>query len=121
MDLTAEQEAEAQRIFATLRETTDADLLALARLLAAKSDGEVFGQTEFEVRDRVHAIGAKAIETTLAGRTTRGIRGAASSAPTATGRPGSTGTKPAGSRAPWARRPTGARTTTAGVPGTAYR
>jgi hypothetical protein len=97
MDLTPEQEAEAQRIFATLRETTDADLLALARLLASKSDGEVFGQTEFEVRDRVHAIGAKAIETTLAGRKKRGTRGAASSASTATGRPGSTGTRPAGS------------------------
>jgi hypothetical protein len=97
MDLTPEQEAEAQRIFATLRETTDADLLALARLLASKSDGEVFGQTEFEVRDRVHAIGAKAIETTLAGRKKRGTRGAASAANSATGRPGSRGTRPAGS------------------------
>jgi hypothetical protein len=95
MDLTPEQEAEAQRIFATLRETTDADLLALARLLASKGDGEVFGRTEFEVRDRVHAIGAKAIATTLAGRKKGGTGAAASAANGATGRPGSKGIRPA--------------------------
>lgn len=97
MDLTPEQEAEAQRIFAALREQTDADLLALARLLASKSDGELFGRTEFEVRDRVHAIGAKALEGALAGRKKGGTSAAASPAGTATGRPGSSGTRPAGS------------------------
>jgi hypothetical protein len=63
--LSAEQEAEAQRIFQILKSTTDDDLLALARLLASKKDRDLLGQTEFEVRDRVHQIGAKAIETAL--------------------------------------------------------
>ncbi len=63
--LSAEQEAEAQRIFHILQSTTGDDLLALARLLASKKDRDLLGQTEFEVRDRVHQIGAKAIETAL--------------------------------------------------------
>lgn len=63
--LSAEQEAEAQRIFQILKGTTDADLLALARLLASKKDRDLLGQTEFEVRDRVHQIGAKAIQTAV--------------------------------------------------------
>jgi hypothetical protein len=63
--LSAPQEAEAQRIFQILKSTSDDDLLALARLLASKKDRDLLGQTEFEVRDRVHQIGAKAIETAL--------------------------------------------------------
>jgi predicted GNAT family N-acyltransferase len=63
--LSAQQEAEAQRIFQILKSTTNDDLLALARLLASKKDRDLLGQTEFEVRDRVHQIGAKAMETAL--------------------------------------------------------
>lgn len=73
--LSAEQEAEAQRIFAVLKQTSEQDLLAMARLLASKSDGQLLGKTEFEVRDRVHEIGAKAIETALAERKKGGTRG----------------------------------------------
>src|SRR6266498_3379953 len=97
MDLTPQQRAEADRLYEHLRSAVDADLRSLAELLASKADGEIFGRTEFEVRDRVHAIGAKAIETTLAGRKKRGTAAAASPAGSATGRPGSRGTKPAGS------------------------
>jgi hypothetical protein len=97
MDLTPEQEAEAQRIFAALKQTAEADLLALARLLASKDTGELFGRTEFEVRERVHRIGAAALEGALAGRKKGGTSAAASPAGTATGRPGSSGTRPAGS------------------------
>jgi hypothetical protein len=97
MDLTPEQEAEAQRIFDRLKETADADLMALARLLAGKETGELFGRTEFEVRDRVQAIGAKALESALAGRKKGGTSAAASSAGTASARRGSSATKPGGS------------------------
>jgi hypothetical protein len=38
-------------------------LKELAALLASKSDHQLLGQTEFEVRDRVLRIGAEAIET----------------------------------------------------------
>src|SRR5262245_45739811 len=97
MDLTPEQEAEAGRIFDALKETAEADLWVLARLLASKDTGELFGRTEFEVRDRVHALGAKAVETALAGRKKGGTRAPASPAAGATGRPPSTGTRPGGS------------------------
>lgn len=72
--LSGEQEAEAQRIFQILKSTTDDDLLALARLLASKKDRDLLGQTEFEVRDRVHQIGAKAIETALQERKKGGTK-----------------------------------------------
>jgi hypothetical protein len=97
MDLTPEQQAEADRLYEHLRATTDRDLRALAELLAAKADGDLLGRTEFEVRDRVHRIGAEAIPSALAGRKKGGIGGAASRAANATGGPGSTGTRPGGS------------------------
>lgn len=99
-DLTPEQEAEARRIYATLKQSTDADLLALARLLAAKADGELFGATEFAVRDRVLRIGAKALESALAGRKKGATTAPAAPAPTAARRRGSSGTKPRRSSAP---------------------
>jgi hypothetical protein len=72
--LSAQQEAEAQRIFQILKSTTDDDLLALARLLASNKDRDLLGQTEFEVRDHVHQIGAKAIETALQERKKGGTK-----------------------------------------------
>ena len=63
--LDAEQEREAQRIGKILQEKIAGDIVQLARLLVSKKDSEIFGKTEFEVRDRVHQLGAKAIETVL--------------------------------------------------------
>jgi len=97
MDLTPDQEAEAQRLFELLKPKAEADLLALARLLAGKADAELLGRPEFEVRDRVHALGAAALESALTGRKKGGAAGAASRARGATGEPGSSGTKPGGS------------------------
>jgi hypothetical protein len=96
-DLTPQQQAEAQRIFDALKQSTEADLMALARLLAQKPDGEIFGATEFEVRDRVHGIGAKAIEAALAGRKKGGTTAPAAAAPPAARRPSSSAGRPAAS------------------------
>ena len=63
--LTTEQAELADRIYQTLRQAADADLRGLAELLASKPDRQLLGQTKFEVRDRVHKIGAKALETAL--------------------------------------------------------
>jgi hypothetical protein len=97
MDLTAEQEAEARRIYDLLKDKFDADLLAMARLLASKETGELFGRTEFEVRDRVHAMGSKAIEGALEGRKKGGTSAPASPAASASARRTSRGTRRAGS------------------------
>jgi hypothetical protein len=63
--LTPEQAETADRIFQSLRQAVESDLRSLAELLASKPAGQVFGRTEFEVRDCVHKIGAKAIEAAL--------------------------------------------------------
>ncbi len=89
--LTPEQQAEAQRIYEILRRVTDADLRDLAELLAGKADGELFGATEFQVRDAVHRIGARALETALEGRKKGGTTAPAGPAPAAGGRPSSSG------------------------------
>jgi len=74
---TPEQAETADRIFQSLRRAVESDLRSLAELLACKPAGQIFGRTEFEVRDRVHKIGAKAIEIAVNGRKKGGIRGRA--------------------------------------------
>lgn len=64
-ELTTQQEAEAQRIAAVVLEASRKDIEAMARLLASKPDRELLGQTEFQIRDLCHKIGATAIETAL--------------------------------------------------------
>src|SRR4029077_14035322 len=80
---TPDQDAEARRIYDALKHSADAELMALARLLAAQADGELFGATEFQVRDAVHRVGAKALEAALDGRKTGGTTGPAAPAPAA--------------------------------------
>lgn len=75
--LSPEQHDEARRIFEILRQSAEDELWRIAQLLASKPDDKLLGKTEFEVRDRVHTIGAKAIETALNGRKKGGIRGPA--------------------------------------------
>ena len=99
-DLTPDQQAEAQRIYHALKQAADADLLALARLLAAKPDDQLLGATEFQVRDAVHHIGAKALETALQGRKKGVTTVPAASAPPANKRPNSNAIRPAPTKAP---------------------
>ena len=82
LTLTPEQEQQAQVLATRIRQAVESDLLQLARLLVSKPEHEVFGQTEFEVRDLVHHLGATALQTHLAEKKT--ATGApASSVPTA--------------------------------------
>ena len=73
--LTPEQAETADRIFQSLRQAVESDLRSLAELLASKPDRQILGPTEFEVRDRAHKIGAKAIETALDERKKGGTKG----------------------------------------------
>jgi hypothetical protein len=75
--LTPEQEAEAQRMADIIAQKAKEEALAMARLLVSKQDHEVLGATEFEIRDRVHKLGAHAIETALNERKKGGIKGRA--------------------------------------------
>lgn len=63
--LTVEQEAEAQRLAKQIQAEAHEDILALARLLVSKRESEIFGETEFQARDVVHRVAAKAFEVHL--------------------------------------------------------
>jgi hypothetical protein len=73
--LTPEQQDEAQRIERILMESVRDDIRSIAELFASKPDRQLLGQTEFEVRDLVHKIGAKALETALDERKKGGTKG----------------------------------------------
>ena len=77
LKLTPEQEAEAQRLANIIAEKTKEEALQMARLLVSKPDHELLGATEFEIRERVHKIGACAIETAVNQRKKGGTRGRA--------------------------------------------
>jgi hypothetical protein len=77
LQLTPEQEAQAQRVAAIIGRKFQDEALQMARLLMSKPDEELLGKTEFEIRDRVHRLGAQAIETALAERKKGGTAGRA--------------------------------------------
>ena len=65
LNLTSEQRDEAARIEQRLLAVIGDEIRGIAELLASKPDRQILGEAEFQVRDRVHRIGAKAIETAL--------------------------------------------------------
>jgi hypothetical protein len=73
-ELSPEQVADAERIFQAVRQATEDEAWRIAQLLASKPDAQLLGATEFEVRDLVHGIGAKAIQVALDGRKKGGTR-----------------------------------------------
>ena len=68
--LSAEQEQEAKLLEAKIRLAVDQELGDLARLLVSKSENDLFGQTEFQVRDLVLRVGAQAFVEHLRGKKT---------------------------------------------------
>ena len=70
------------------------DLAALSQLLSTKTDATIFGQTEFQVRDLVHALGAKAIQAAVAAQKKRATTDAPEPAPPAENRPSSSAGSP---------------------------
>jgi hypothetical protein len=77
INLTPEQEAEAQRLAEIIARKAKEEALVMARLLVSKKDHEILGATEFEIRDRVHKLGAHAIESALRERKKGGTKGQA--------------------------------------------
>jgi hypothetical protein len=70
IELTAEQEAEAQELASQITQVMAADVLRMARLLVTKDTRHTFGSTEIQLRDLLHHAGAKALETCLAQKKT---------------------------------------------------
>ena len=63
--LSVEQEAEAQALALRIRELAEEEFVQIARLLVGKLDREIFGETEFEIRDILLKAGAKALQERL--------------------------------------------------------
>lgn len=93
VSLSAQKEAEAQALVARIRELADEELVAMARLLVSKPEHETFGETEYELRDIVRKVGAKALEEHLRQKKTA-TAAAASIARTANRPPSSKATGP---------------------------
>lgn len=70
--LKGEQEQEAQRIYERLEAVFNQERMRMARVLASKDDSQLFGETEYQLRDIVHQLGAKALETTADERVKKG-------------------------------------------------
>jgi hypothetical protein len=55
-------ESEVQRVKEIFLRAAEEEADRVARMLAAKADRELFGQTEFELRDAVHRVGARTLQ-----------------------------------------------------------
>jgi hypothetical protein len=77
LNLTPEQEAEAQRWAAIIGKRAQEEALQMARILASKPNAQLLGATEFEVRERAHKLAAHAMETAVNQRKKGGTKGRA--------------------------------------------
>ena len=68
--LTEAQELEAKLLEEKIRRAVDQEISQLARLLVSRSEHELFGPTEFQVRDLVLRVGAKAFQEHLSEKKT---------------------------------------------------
>ena len=79
LELSPEQEAEAQALFTRLKSAFEWEALQLARVMASKEDSQILGRTEVEVRDQVHRLGAQVREAVLQERKKKATRARRSS------------------------------------------
>lgn len=79
IELTEDQAEEAERIADILRTKAEAEVRYISRLLASKPNRELLGETEFQIRDAVHRLGAEGVDAALSERKKRGTKGRVSS------------------------------------------
>jgi hypothetical protein len=85
--VSCEERAEVERVKGLVMKAIEGDVYKIARLMASKSDKELLGKTEFDLRDLVHRLGSHALEATVNDRKKGGTRGAALPAQIATAPP----------------------------------
>jgi hypothetical protein len=79
--MTPEELMEVQRIHDVVLKALDKDIWQLAQFMVTRRDDQLFGETEFTLRDKALRMGAQALEATVNDRKKRGIKAAASSVP----------------------------------------
>ncbi len=62
LNLTAEEEAAAERIYESLKGKADQQLKNMARMLAAQKPRDLLGKGQFELRDMLNELGASVLE-----------------------------------------------------------
>jgi len=72
VELTADQEAEAERIYGLIKSKVDEQLREMARLMASKKTSEMLGPGEFQLRDRLNEVGVGVMEAALNERAKKG-------------------------------------------------
>jgi hypothetical protein len=72
--LPEDQARRAEQLYESLKAATEHDLKAIAELLATRPDDQLFGQTEFDLRQLVHRLGAEALQTAAQQRKKGGIK-----------------------------------------------
>jgi len=72
-ELSQEQEELAQRVYQRLQAKLNEELLDMARLMASKADHEIFGKGEFELRDKLHQVGATIAQEAANERSKKGV------------------------------------------------
>ena len=77
--MSPEQFEEAQRLFEVTQQAVRQEQWRMCCLLAGKKDGDLLGQTEFEMRDHLMRIGAKALEAAVNERRQKGATTAVAS------------------------------------------
>ena len=80
MDRTPEELAEVQRVHDVLSKAMDREIWQIAELMVGKRDDQLFGETEFTLRDKVLRMGAQALQATVNDRKKGGTKAAALSA-----------------------------------------
>ena len=94
IELTSEQEVEAAYIEDILAAKAKVEVRYMARLMASKPNRELFGATEFQLRNAVHRLGANGIDAALAAKKKRVIKDQAVSVRPANKTPSSNVTEP---------------------------
>lgn len=74
IELTARQQAEAEAIADVVRAKMRLEADNIGQLLASKSNGELFGATEFQLRDILLSLGRVALDAALEERKKRGTK-----------------------------------------------
>lgn len=81
--MTPEELAEVQRVHDVMLKAMDREIWQAAQLIVTRRDDQLFGKTEFTLREKVLRMGAQALEATVNDRKKGGTKVAASSVPTA--------------------------------------
>ena len=95
IELNQQQAESKDRIRDILKAKADVIVDRIAGKLASKSDAELFGQTEFEIRDLVHQLGAESLDIAVEDRKKTDTRAVVSSVPNARATADSIRTDPA--------------------------